>query len=389
MTAVGQARAPFVPPKARPWSRIYGLGTVYAKTLRDSRLAVIIVVRPRRRVPAVRWRRLRRGVQHAPIAPGAGQPRQEPAARAVGRVRQPVPRQHRDAGRVDRLEDRRLAGPDGRAVVRARAVRHARRRGPPRQPRVRRHDAARHAPDRRREAGGPPHRHGHRGHRHGPLRLPRRIRVRDPAGRRDPGLRRRSASPSGSGWWRWRPGRSRSPSARSSAAGRPRGSPARSSSPATSSTATRRPSPHSRGVANLTWWGWTAHHQPLAGQFDWVSLVPAAIVAIVLFVVGVELFARRDLGLTSRVPWPGIPAALIGLRGPTQPLAGRAPAAGGVVGDRDRPDGLHLRGGVAVADRRRRRTCRPTRRRSTATCSRTSSSTAPARSSSWRSSRSG
>ena len=43
MTAVGQARAPFVPPKARPWSRIYGLGTVYAKTFRDSRLSEIIV----------------------------------------------------------------------------------------------------------------------------------------------------------------------------------------------------------------------------------------------------------------------------------------------------------------------------------------------------------
>ena len=82
------------------------------------------------------------------------------------------------------------------------------------------------------------------------------------------------------------------------------------------------------GVANLTWWGWTAHHQPLAGAFDWVSLVPAAIVAIVLFVVGVELFARRDLGLTSRVPWPGIPAALIGLRGPTsRSLGERLPLA--------------------------------------------------------------
>lgn len=68
--------------------------------------------------------------------------------------------------------------------------------------------------------------------------------------------------------------------------------------------------------ANLTWFGWTARHQPLAGQFDWLSLVPGAVVAVVLFVVGVELFARRDLGTTSRIPWPGIPAALIGLRGP-------------------------------------------------------------------------
>ena len=82
------------------------------------------------------------------------------------------------------------------------------------------------------------------------------------------------------------------------------------------------------GVANLTWWGWTAHHQPLAGENDWVSLVPAAIVAIILFVVGVELFARRDLGLTSRVPWPGIPAALTGLRGPTsRSLGERLPLA--------------------------------------------------------------
>jgi ABC-2 type transport system permease protein len=68
--------------------------------------------------------------------------------------------------------------------------------------------------------------------------------------------------------------------------------------------------------ANLTWFGWTARHQPLAGQFDWLSLVPGAVVAVVLFVVGVELFARRDLGTTSRIPWPGIPAALMGLRGP-------------------------------------------------------------------------
>ena len=39
-------------------------------------------------------------------------------------------------------------------------------------------------------------------------------------------------------------------------------------------------------LANLTWWGWTAHFQPLTGQADWLSLVPGALVAIVLFVVG-------------------------------------------------------------------------------------------------------
>ncbi len=69
-------------------------------------------------------------------------------------------------------------------------------------------------------------------------------------------------------------------------------------------------------LANLTWWGWTAHHQPLTGQADWLSLVPGAAIAIVLFIVGIEVFARRDLGTTTRVPWPGIPSSLLGLRGP-------------------------------------------------------------------------
>jgi ABC-2 type transport system permease protein len=71
------------------------------------------------------------------------------------------------------------------------------------------------------------------------------------------------------------------------------------------------------GPANLTWFGWTARHQPLAGQFDWASLVPGALLAVVLLVVGVELFARRDLGVTTRIPWPKVPEFALGLNGPT------------------------------------------------------------------------
>ncbi len=69
-------------------------------------------------------------------------------------------------------------------------------------------------------------------------------------------------------------------------------------------------------LANLTWFGWTAHFQPLTGQGDWLTLIPGALVAIVLFVVGVEAFARRDMGVTSRIPWPSMPGSLLGLRGP-------------------------------------------------------------------------
>ena len=81
-------------------------------------------------------------------------------------------------------------------------------------------------------------------------------------------------------------------------------------------------------LANLTWWGWTAHFHPLTGGGEWVGLIPAALVAVVLFVVGVELFARRDLGVTVRIPWPSMPASLLGLRGPASRSFGeRLPVA--------------------------------------------------------------
>lgn len=70
-------------------------------------------------------------------------------------------------------------------------------------------------------------------------------------------------------------------------------------------------------LANLTWFGWTSNHVPLAGQFDWATLVPVAFVGIVLSVVGVEAFARRDIGATSPIPTPSLPRALVGLQGPT------------------------------------------------------------------------
>jgi ABC-2 type transport system permease protein len=80
--------------------------------------------------------------------------------------------------------------------------------------------------------------------------------------------------------------------------------------------------------ANLTWWGWTVHHQPLVNQFDWTSLVPAVVLMIVLFAVGVVAFARRDLGSVQRIPWPRMPAFALGLGGPfSRSLGERLPLA--------------------------------------------------------------
>ncbi len=70
------------------------------------------------------------------------------------------------------------------------------------------------------------------------------------------------------------------------------------------------------GTADLTPFGWTAGHLPLAGLYDWRSLVPVALLAAVLLAGGVEAFARRDLGITAAIRTPGLPAATLGLRSP-------------------------------------------------------------------------
>ncbi len=74
--------------------------------------------------------------------------------------------------------------------------------------------------------------------------------------------------------------------------------------------------PAFQAIARLTPWSWTADHLPLAGQYDWASLVPVAVVAVVLLAVGVEAFARRDLGATSAVRFPAMPGTLLGQDGP-------------------------------------------------------------------------
>jgi ABC-2 type transport system permease protein len=75
-------------------------------------------------------------------------------------------------------------------------------------------------------------------------------------------------------------------------------------------------------LANLTWFGWTTNHIPLAGVYDWASLGLVAVVAVVLFAIGTEAFVRRDLAATSAVPTPSLPRALVGLRGPASRATG-------------------------------------------------------------------
>ena len=77
----------------------------------------------------------------------------------------------------------------------------------------------------------------------------------------------------------------------------------------------QQPVPGLAPFANLTWWGWTHDHVPLAGQYDWPAVGLVAVVTVALLVIGIEAFARRDIGVTSTVPTPSLPRPLLGLGG--------------------------------------------------------------------------
>jgi ABC-2 type transport system permease protein len=81
-------------------------------------------------------------------------------------------------------------------------------------------------------------------------------------------------------------------------------------------------------IAVLTPWAWTSNHLPLAGRYDWITLVPVAIFAVVFLAIGTEAFARRDLGATGRFRLPSMPTALLGEDGPIgRSLGERLPIA--------------------------------------------------------------
>jgi len=76
------------------------------------------------------------------------------------------------------------------------------------------------------------------------------------------------------------------------------------------------PVPELAPFANLTWWGWTYDHVALAGQYDWPSVALVAVVTVILLAIGIEAFARRDIGVTTALPTPSMPRRLLGLGGP-------------------------------------------------------------------------
>jgi ABC-2 type transport system permease protein len=71
-------------------------------------------------------------------------------------------------------------------------------------------------------------------------------------------------------------------------------------------------------VSKATWFGWTAGHVPLAGGWDWPAFLLTGAVAALLLWAGVEAFARRDIGVSIALPLPAASDALVGTRGPVR-----------------------------------------------------------------------
>ena len=69
-------------------------------------------------------------------------------------------------------------------------------------------------------------------------------------------------------------------------------------------------------LAVLSPFHWTANHVALVGQYDWAGLALVGVVAAAFMAIGLELFSRRDLGVTSGIGLPQLPAGVLGLHGP-------------------------------------------------------------------------
>ncbi|HEY3523209.1 MAG TPA: hypothetical protein VGK63_05870 [Candidatus Limnocylindrales bacterium] len=69
-------------------------------------------------------------------------------------------------------------------------------------------------------------------------------------------------------------------------------------------------------VAALSPFRWTYDHVALIGEYDWPGLALVGVVAAAFLATGVELFARRDLGITAGLGLPTLPGDVLGVRGP-------------------------------------------------------------------------
>lgn len=70
-------------------------------------------------------------------------------------------------------------------------------------------------------------------------------------------------------------------------------------------------------IASLSPFRWAAGHVALVGEYNWAGLALVGVAAAAFLAIGVVLFDRRDLGVTAGVGLPQLPGSVLGVRGPT------------------------------------------------------------------------
>jgi ABC-2 type transport system permease protein len=69
-------------------------------------------------------------------------------------------------------------------------------------------------------------------------------------------------------------------------------------------------------LAVLSPFRWTENHVALTGMYDWPAVAIVGLVALAFLATGAELFSRRDLGVTAGVGLPQLPSGILGVHGP-------------------------------------------------------------------------
>jgi polyether ionophore transport system permease protein len=72
----------------------------------------------------------------------------------------------------------------------------------------------------------------------------------------------------------------------------------------------------------LSPFAWTFDHVPLVAIYDWPSVALVGVVGVAFLAIGVELFTRRDMGVTAGLSLPQLPAAVLGVHGPASRASG-------------------------------------------------------------------
>jgi ABC-2 type transport system permease protein len=94
--------------------------------------------------------------------------------------------------------------------------------------------------------------------------------------------------------------------------------------------------PTIEALSPISWYAWTAGHRPMAGVTDWPSVALLAVVTVALLGAGILAFVRRDLVGGDALAWLRFPSLPAGIGGPLRrQLSDRATvaiAAGGGVG---------------------------------------------------------